>query len=58
MISYKDWGELKDDAAKNRFINNLVANTLNSDASIFIPSKTPMGKLNVNAPVFTPKAMG
>ena len=39
VISYKDWGELKDDAAKKAFIKNLMPSQLNAGASVFRPRK-------------------
>ncbi|MDG2348511.1 MAG: hypothetical protein P8L77_03505 [Gammaproteobacteria bacterium] len=48
--SYKDWNELKDDAAKKAFIRNLMPSQLNVSASVF----KPRNYLDPNAIAFNP----
>lgn len=50
VVSYKDWGELKDDDAKKAFIKNLMPKQLNVSASVFKPSRN----LDPNAVMFKP----
>ena len=52
VISYKDWDELKDDAAKKAFIKNLMPSQLNAGASVFRPRKNLDPSVVASKPIY------